>query len=64
MEGYVSDFNDMNYVETLKSKNDRQTELCLRKDVEDGGYNALPTQAKRSFSKSYWRSTQFRSGKF
>ncbi len=45
------DFSDMNYVETLKARMTDRLNFCPEKDVEDGGYNALPTQAKRSLAK-------------
>ena len=51
MEGYVSDFNDMNYVETLKARMTDRLNFVFEKDVEDGGYNALPTQAKEALAK-------------
>ena len=64
MEGYVSDFNDMNYVETLKARMTDRTKLCLRKRRRRWWIQCTSYTGKRSFSKSYWRSTQFRSGKF
>ena len=51
MEGYVSDFSDMNYVETLKARMTDRLNFVFEKDVEDGGYNALPTQAKEALAK-------------
>ena len=41
----------MNYVETLKARMTDRLNFFFEKDVEDGGYNALPTQAKEALAK-------------
>lgn len=41
----------MNYVETLKARMTDRLNFVFEKDVEDGGYNALPTQAKEALAK-------------
>ena len=64
MEGYVSDFNDMNYVETLKARMTDRLNFVFEKRRRRWWIQCTSYTGKRSFSKSYWRSTQFRSGKF
>ena len=64
MEGYVSDFNDMNYVETLKARMTDRLNFVFGKRRRRWWIQCTSYTGKRSFSKSYWRSTQFRSGKF
>ena len=41
----------MNYVETLKARMTDRLNFVFEKDVEDGGYNALPTHAKEALAK-------------
>lgn len=51
IEGYVPDFSDMNYVEHVKARLTDRLNFIFEKDVEDGGFNALPTQAKEALAK-------------
>lgn len=51
IEGYVPDFSDMNYVGHVKARLTDRLNFIFEKDVEDGGFNALPTQAKEALAK-------------
>ena len=55
MEGYVSDFNDMNYVETLKARMTDRLNFVFEKRRRRWWIQCTSYTGKRSFSKSYWR---------
>ena len=51
VEGYIPDFEDEDYVNKLKARMTDRLNYVFEKDTEDGGYNALPTQAKEALAK-------------
>lgn len=51
VEEYVPDFENEEYVNKLKARMTDRLNYIFEKDVEDGGYNALPTQAKEALAK-------------
>ena len=51
VEGYVPDFDDETYVNTLKARMTERLNFIFEKDTEDGGYNALPTESKEALAK-------------
>ena len=51
VEGYVPDFDDETYGNTLKARMTERLNFIFEKDTQDGGYNALPTEAKEALAK-------------
>lgn len=51
VEGYIADFDDETYVDKLKARMTDRLNFVFDKDIENGGYNALPTQAKEALAK-------------
>ena len=51
VEGYIPDFTSQEYVDTLKARMTDRLNFVFDKDVEDGGYDRLPTQAKEALAK-------------
>ena len=51
IDGFNADFSDPEYVAQLKARMTDRLNFVFEKDVEDGGYNALPTQAKEALAK-------------
>lgn len=51
VEGYTPDFTDDEYVNRLKARMTDRLNFIFEKDVENGGYNALPTEAKEALAK-------------
>ncbi|HIX67442.1 MAG TPA: phosphoenolpyruvate carboxykinase (ATP) [Candidatus Anaerostipes excrementavium] len=51
VEGYIPDFTSEKYVDKLKARMTDRLNFVFDKDVEDGGYDRLPTQAKEALAK-------------
>lgn len=51
VEGYIPDFTSQKYVDNLKARMTDRLNFVFDKDVEDGGYDRLPTQAKEALAK-------------
>ncbi|HJC51717.1 MAG TPA: phosphoenolpyruvate carboxykinase (ATP) [Candidatus Anaerostipes avistercoris] len=51
VEGYIPDFTSQEYVDNLKARMTDRLNFVFDKDVEDGGYDRLPTQAKEALAK-------------
>lgn len=51
VEGYIPDFTDQEYIDNLKARMTDRLNFVFDKDVEDGGYDRLPTQAKEALAK-------------
>ncbi|MDD4370351.1 MAG: phosphoenolpyruvate carboxykinase (ATP) [Anaerostipes sp.] len=51
VEGYIPDFNDEVYVNTLKARMTERLNFIFEKDTEKDGYDALPTEAKEALAK-------------